>query len=274
MSVSRRTMVILHKDETIEDLQLNGIRMIQKREGFRFGEDSVLLANFVAESFKKTKDAKRNIIDLGCNCGSISLLLSQKLAAASITGVEITKAAYDAFLRNIELNNLKSSLSALNKNWNDLKSIYKPGKFDCVVSNPPYKIFDGDKDKEITDKRIAREELFSSLSQLLDITSYLLRPRGTVFMIYRTDRLIDLVSGLRNAGIEPRSLRFVHPFIDRAPTAFIISGQKGVNPGGFVAGKPLILFDKPGVYRTEVLEMYGKTPSMTKEKLFEGIVCE
>lgn len=248
--------------------------MIQKRDGFRFGEDSVLLANFVADSLKKTKDAKRSIIDLGCNCGSISLLLSQKLSAARITGVEITTAAYDAFVRNIELNNLQTKVFAINKNWNDLKSICKPGEFDIAVSNPPYKIFDGDSEKEVNDKRIAREELFSSLSQMLDITAYLLRPRGTVFMIYRTDRLIDLISGMRNSGLEPRSLRFVHPFIDRAPTAFIISGQKGVNPGGFITCKPLILFDKPGVYTSEVLEMYGKTPSMPKVKLFEGIICE
>ena len=152
-------MILLKKDETLEDLQLNNIRMIQKKNGFRFGEDSVLLANYISEYYAKTKNASKNIIDLGCNFGSITLLLSQKLSFAKFTGVEITQDAFDAFNRNILLNNISDRVKAINSDWNRLGEIYKGGEFDCVISNPPYKVFNGDKSSEINDLRVAREEI-------------------------------------------------------------------------------------------------------------------
>ena len=38
--------VNIEKDESIDDLQLNGLQLIQKNEGFRFGVDAVLLSHF------------------------------------------------------------------------------------------------------------------------------------------------------------------------------------------------------------------------------------
>lgn len=273
-------MILLNEDETIEDLQLNGLRMIQGRDMFRFGEDSVLLANFVSETLKKTKDARRTFVDLGCNCGSISLILSAKLPNASITGVEITARAAGIFERNIELNRIQDRVSCIHRNWNHLREDFAPGTFDYIVSNPPYAIPDFNLrgavagkggQKEITDIRIAREEIHSSLDQLMQISSYLLKPSGRAFFIYRASRMVDVLEGMRKNRIEPKLLRVIFPFPNKAPTAFLIMGQKLGKPGGFVIEKPLVLFDSPSQYTNEVNTMYGKCPPLTREELYMGI---
>jgi len=267
-------MILLKKDETLEDLQVNKIRMIQKRNGFRFGEDSVLLANYISEFYSKTKNASKNIIDLGCNCGSITLLLSQKLPVTKITGVEITLSAFDAFKRNILLNNLSDRVDAVNSDWNQLDKMYKSGKFDCVISNPPYKIYNGNQDGEINDLRVAREEIFSDSVQLFKISEYLLKPMGMAFFIYRINRMADIIYNMKKNGLEPKRLKLIMPFADREPTAFIIAGQKGLKPGGFVVEKPFVIFNKQGEYSGEIMTMYGKQPLLDESELYADIKIE
>jgi len=267
-------MILLKKDETLEDLQINKIRMIQKKNGFRFGEDSVLLANYVSQFHSKSQNASRNIIDLGCNCGSITLLLSQKLPKSKFTGVEITSSAFDAFKRNILLNNLSDRVSAINSDWNHLDKIFKRGEFDCVISNPPYKINSGNKNVEVNDLRVAREEIFSDARQLVEISNYLLKPRGYCFFIYRISRMSDIIYYMKKIGLEPKKLKIIMPYNTREPTAFIIAGQKGIKPGGFVVEKPFVIFDKPGEYSDEIRNIYGKQPLMNESELYENIQIE
>lgn len=267
-------MIILKKDETLEDLQINKLRMIQKKQGFRFGEDSVLLANYIAGYHAKTKNASKNIIDLGCNCGSISLILSQKLQKSKITGVEINTKACEVFERNILLNNLSDRLNCINLDWNKLREVSDPGQYDIVVSNPPYKIYQKAVNDEITDLRIAREEIFSDSISLFRSCEYLLKPKGTAFFIYRISRLADIIYNMKLCKIEPRKLKLIIPYNGKKPSAFIIAGQKGLNPGGFMVENPFIIFERPGVYSQEIISMYGKEPSMPMDELYKDIITE
>ena len=59
----------LLENETIEDLQLNGLRLIQKKDAFRFGMDTVLLADFADI---RTRDT---VADLGTGNGALIFLL-------------------------------------------------------------------------------------------------------------------------------------------------------------------------------------------------------
>jgi tRNA1Val (adenine37-N6)-methyltransferase len=289
-------MIPLFSNETIEDLQLHGLRMIQGKDLFRFGEDSVLLVHFVSESLQKSNMARRSVVDLGCNCGSISLLLSAKLPNSLLTGVEITPKASEIFKRNIELNHLQERISCVESDWNHLEGLLPCGQADIVVSNPPYRVpvakqkagtgatssikedagdawYDRDSGNagEVPDLRIAREEIHSSLDQLLAVSAGLLKDGGKAFFVYRANRLVDVLEGMRKHRLEPRSLRMVHPFADREPKAFLVTGQKSSKPGGFIIQRPLILFDRPGHYTEEVTAMYGKYPPLTQEELYSDI---
>ena len=307
-------MIPLFTDETIEDLQLHGLRMIQGKDIFRFGEDSVLLVHFVSDSLRKSTMARRSVIDLGCNCGSISLLLSAKLPNSLFTGVEITSKASEIFSRNILLNHLQHRVSCVEADWNHLEGILPCGQADVVVSNPPYRVpaakqkagavttardnedaencenigdaencentgdaGDSGNTRDIAnvgnvpDLMIAREEIHSSLDQLLAAAAGLLKDGGKAFFVYRANRLVDVMEGMRKHRIEPRVLRMVQPFADREPKAFLVMGQKSGKPGGFIVQKPLILFDRPGCYTEEVTAMYGKYPPLTQEELYRDI---
>ncbi len=269
----------LNEGETLEDLQCDGLRMIQGKNLFRFGEDSVLLAHFVVSSLMKSREARRTVMDLGCNCGSISLLLSRKLPNATIIGVEITSKAAEIFKRNIVLNGLDDRVSCIHEDWNHLQTLLPACCMDTIVCNPPYAIPDYKKKKlsmdkdarEMTDLRIAREEIHSTLDQLMATCHHLLKAGGRAFYIYRADRMVDVLESMRRHRIEPRRLRIILPFIDKAPVSFLVMGQKLGKPGGFVAEKPLILFDSPSGYTAEVAAMYGKCPPLTEDELYRDV---
>ena len=103
--------VNLKEDERIDDLEYKGLKIIQNKKWFCFGIDSVLLSDFA----KEIKDGS-TILDLGSGTGIISILLSKKINAKKITGVEIQKEVYEMSKKSIILNNLKNV------------NVYKEGK--------------------------------------------------------------------------------------------------------------------------------------------------
>ncbi len=264
-------MIPLHDREGIEDLQLGGLRIIQSRDGFRFGEDSVLLANVAAAAFSHRRRPPERIADLGCNAGAIALIMAFKLPRSRIVGIEIAEDACSLFRRNIELNGLGDRISCVQADWNDLRGIVPAASADCVVSNPPYARRRSDDANRADDRRIAREEIRSDAAGLAEAAAYLLRPGGLAFMIYRADRLADVLAALRASRLEPVRIRFVHPFADRAPGTFIVMSRKHGRPAGLKVEKPLVVREAPGRYAPEVRAMYGDRPTMPAQELLRGV---
>ena len=127
-------MEFLRDDETLDDLQLKGIHVIQKKHAFRFGVDAVLLANFV----KVRKNAK--VVDLCTGTGIIPFILAGKTAASNITGVEIQEEFVDMANRSIKYNNLEEKIRFINGDLKDIELIKRIDKVDIVTVNPPYKL--------------------------------------------------------------------------------------------------------------------------------------
>ncbi|MHB1452459.1 MAG: tRNA1(Val) (adenine(37)-N6)-methyltransferase [Saccharofermentanales bacterium] len=264
-------MVQLGAKEVIEDLQLCGLRMIQSSEGFKFGEDSVLLANYVAGICSVSRKAGGIFYDLGCNSGIISLLIAAKLPRCKVTGVEIVRQAYELCIKNIQINGLGERISCMNSDWNDIGISGNAASADFVISNPPY-AYRTDNAADISDeKRVAREEIFSDARGLACATAFLLKPGGMAFYIYRANRLTDVLTALRDYRLEPVRIRFVHPYTGKAPNAFIVTARKHGRPSGLVIEKPLVIFDRPGVYTGEVQAMYGKCSPMGRQELYRDI---
>ena len=123
----------LNDGERIDDLEYKDLKIIQNKEGFCFGIDSILLVDFA----KTVKNS--NIIDLGTGTGIIPILLSGKTTNNLFLGVEIQQDVANMAKRSVELNNLEKQIKILNLNILELTDIYKKGSFDVVISNPPYK---------------------------------------------------------------------------------------------------------------------------------------
>ena len=244
--------IILKDNERIDDLEYRGLKIIQDKSGFCFGIDSVLLSN-LARNIKK--DSK--VIDLGTGTGIIPILLSEKSYAKKIIGVEIQEEVADMARRSVQLNNLQNKIEILNENILNLRNIFKRNEFDVIVTNPPYKkINTGIVNKE-NKKIISRHEITASLEDFIEISYYLLKDFGELYMIHRPERIVDIIYNLRAKKIEPKNIRFIYPNKNKEPKLVLIKAVKNANPFLKIENN-LYIKDEFENYTEEILKIYEK----------------
>ena len=110
--------------------------------------------------------------------------------------------------RTIKLNNLENRFEILNENILNLKNIYKNQTFDAIVTNPPYKKRDTGIKNESEKKIISRHETTATLEDFIKIARDLLKDKGAFYMVHRPERLVDILSLMRQYKIEPKVLKF------------------------------------------------------------------
>lgn len=192
-------------DETLDPFFDGKLQIIQKKKGYRFSIDTVLLGQFI-----KIRKNER-VIDLGTGCGILPLLLSQNTKASSFVGVEIQSGLAECAEKNVFLNHLEDRVSILKQDFRELKTIFPPGSFDVVLSNPPYRKYQTGRVNPSMDKAIARHEIKGKLEDLVSMASYLLPPKGRCYLIFPALRTVDLFVALRKGKLEPKRIQFVHP---------------------------------------------------------------
>ncbi|MGA2315077.1 MAG: tRNA1(Val) (adenine(37)-N6)-methyltransferase [Thermodesulfobacteriota bacterium] len=194
-------------DETLDTFFNGKLQITQKKKGYRFSMDAVLLSQFI-----KIRKNER-VMDLGTGCGILPLLLSHTTKAHSFVGVEIQKGLAECAEKNVVLNHLEDRISILMQDFRELKETFPPGSFDVVLSNPPYRKYRTGRINPSIEKAIARHEIKGTLEDLISIASYLLPPKGRCYMIFPALRTVDLLMALRDGQLEPKRLQFVHPRI-------------------------------------------------------------
>jgi tRNA1Val (adenine37-N6)-methyltransferase len=243
---------VVQPDETLEDLQLNGLFILQKKEAFRFGMDAVLLSSFV------TVRKNQNVLDLGTGTGIIPILLSAKTEAKKITGLEIQSEIADMAQRSIEGNNLGDKIDIVKGDIKDAVSIFGRGSFDVVVTNPPYTSAGSGLVNPEDTKAISRHEIFCTLDDILKTSSAVLKPRGEFFMVHRPERLADIIDGMRKVNMEPKILRLVCARAGKEPSLILIKGLKNGKPGLKIL-PVLFIYDENGDLSEEVKSQYSIT---------------
>lgn len=244
----------LLSDETLDDLQLKGLFIIQKKNTFRFGTDAVLLSSFVASHMRYKK--KTSIVDMGTGTGIIPILLSAKTEADQIVGLEIQKSIADMAKRSVEGNDLENRITIINGDIRKAKSILGPVSNDIVVSNPPYTKVNSGFINADDGKTVSRHEVCCTLMDLLQSSFSLLKPQGEFFMVHRPERLADVIDSMRRVKIEPKILRMVSPKVGKAPMLILVKGIKNANPGLKILPE-LILYHEKGDYTEEAILMYS-----------------
>lgn len=242
--------LILKENERLDDLQLKGLKIIQRTDWFRFGIDAVLLAHFS----NTPRDAR--VIDLGTGNGVIPLLLVGKYQPAEIVGLEIQSQVADLAERNVALNGLTGTIRIVKGDIRECRQLFPQGYFDFVVSNPPY-IVDGKgllNESEV--KSVSRHELLCSLDDILEASASLLKFGGTLAMIHRPSRLTDILFQMRTHELEPKVIRFVHPTPGSRPNLVLVKGRKSGGKGLHVL-EPLYIYDENGTYTDEIKEIYN-----------------
>jgi len=244
-------MVILKTDETLDDLLIKGLKLIQKNKGFRFTLDSVLLAHFAS-----VKEGDR-IVDLGTGTGVIPLILSTRVNKYRAWGVELQQEIAEMADRSIRMNNLEDAITIYCGDIRDIHRVLGGGTFTLVTANPPYCSPQEGQPSSLESRALARHELACSLEDVVSGASKLLNYQGRFAFIHRAERLPDAFALLRRNQLEPRRLRFIHAFIDKNARHVLVEARKKAAPDLKVL-PPLIVYEKPGRYTREILNWYGK----------------
>lgn len=243
-------MSLVRIDETLDDLQLKGIHIIQKKEGFRFGVDAVLLANFAK--------IKRNatVIDLCSGTGIIPFIIKGKSQCGLITGVEIQSEFAEMANRSSQYNKFEDEIKFVEGDLKDKSLLKTLGRVDVVTVNPPYKLHNSGILNETDRSTIARHEVCCTLEDVISAARTLLKDNGRFFMVHRPERLVDILSLMRKYKIEPKRLRFVHPKPGKAPNIVLVEGQR--DGGAFLKIEdPLYVHLEDNSYSKEIEKMYN-----------------
>ena len=243
-------MVTLKENERIDDLQRNQYRIIQNPEKFCFGMDAVLLSGFA-----DAKEGSR-VLDLGTGTGIIPILMEAKTDAACLVGLEIQKDSADMARRSVALNHLEEKIEIVTGDIKEAVSLFGAASFDVVTSNPPYMTEKHGLTNPTAPKAIARHELLCTLEDVIAQAAKLLKPGGNFFLVHRPFRLVDIMVLLREHHLEPKRMKMVYPFVEKDPNMVLIQASRGGKPHMTVE-KPLIVYQKPGVYTQEIYDIYG-----------------
>jgi tRNA1Val (adenine37-N6)-methyltransferase len=236
------------QDETLDVICDGALRFVQKRKGYRFSIDSILLANFV-----RLKENER-MLDIGSGCGIIPVYMANKGFRNPITGVEIQKDLFRLSLKNCEMNGC-SNIEFLNYDISSQWNLLENRPFHVVVSNPPYTRQETGRKSPGESRCIARHESHLTLSGLMALSSRLLRTKGRFYVIYPSKRLGEIISSARENRLEPKKLRFVYPRQQENSNLvlaeFIRDGGIGVT-----VEPPLYVYDEKG-YNQEIKAYYS-----------------
>ena len=243
--------VKINIDEGIDDLQLKGLKLIQKQQGFRFGVDAVLLSDFA--NIKN----KHRVVDLCTGTGIIPFLAYGKYNPKEVIGLEIQDDMVEMANRSSELNDITDIVKFVHGDLKDKKLIDSLGKFDVVTVNPPYKLNNAGIVNPNDKLEIARHEVMCTLEDVIIASRRLLKDNGRMFIVHRPERLADIFGLMRKYKIEPKRVRMVQPNTKKAPNIVLVEGQR--DGGAFLKWEEtLYVYDDNGNYSEEIDRIYGR----------------
>jgi tRNA1Val (adenine37-N6)-methyltransferase len=237
-------------DDELCELFGGRLKIFQKREGYRFSVDSIVLGYFARAH------AAGRVADLGTGSGVLPLILSNSEEVQEIIGVEVQEDLAALAQKNISYNNCGNKVKIISADIRALKEQYNAGSFDTVISNPPFYPAKAGRINPDNQKAISRHELHGSLADFLGISSYLLKLSGRFITIYASSRLIDLVDEMRKVTIEPKTLQFIHPKKAQPANLVLVQGIKGAGKEAHIL-PPLVLYTAAGEYTAEAQEIFN-----------------
>lgn len=244
--------VIINENETIDDLQLKGLKLIQKKDAFRFGVDAVLLSEFA--------NIKKNfrVIDLCTGTGIVPFLILGKYEPKEIVGIEVQEEIAEMANRSTVLNNVEDKIKFINRDLKDIEFLKQLGRFDALTVNPPYKLNNSGIVNPSDKLAIARHEVLCTLEDVIATSRILLKDNGRMYMVHRPERLADILTLMRKYKIEPKRIRMVHPNTKKSPNIVLIEGQR--DGGKFLKwDPPLYVYNDNGEYSDEINKIYGRS---------------
>lgn len=236
--------------ERIDDLQCNGYKIIQDTDGFCFGMDAVLLANYALSAV----NSETKLLDLCSGTGIVPLLIAAKTECRELTGIELQADVADMALRSIELNHQEHRMKMIQGDLREIKQMGMDSSMNVVTCNPPYMNAGL---KNSTDRKlISRHEVMCTLKDVCYAAAYTLKSNGKFFMVHRPNRLVDIFNELRRAHLEPKRMRLVYPYENSEANMVLLEAVKGGRVQ-LTVEKPLVVYKEKNIYTDEIVSIYA-----------------
>lgn len=244
-------MEFIKNDESLEDLQICGLKLIQKNDGFRFGADAVLLSDFA----KSVHSAKT--LDLCTGSGVIPILLSAKTKTKEFFALEIQEEVCEMAQRCVKLNRLEDRICVTLGDLKEADRIYGKRVFDLITCNPPYMPVGTAVMNTADSKIVARHEVMCNLEDVIAAAAKLLKQKAHLMLVHKPARLADIICIMRKYEIEPKRIRLAFKSPDAEPSLVLVDGAY---KGGIELRimPPLIMFNEDGTETDELKRIYGK----------------
>lgn len=235
--------------ERLDDLQLAGMRILQKKDGFRFGMDAVLLADFARV------EARDAAADFGTGTGILPLLLLGRGKGAHIDALEIQEDMADMARRTMAINGLTERVAVHALPVEEADTVLSPCSLDAIVCNPPYGM-PGTTLLNPSDRlRLARHQGEKGLSGWFAMAYRLLRGKGRLALVYPAPRMLEIMDDLQKAHLIPKRFRLVYPYAHKPANLVLIEAMKDARPM-LHPEPPLIVYEKDGSMTEELRRIY------------------
>lgn len=231
-------------------LGYENLKIVQRKDMFRFSLDSVLLPNFITLNSRIHK-----ILDIGTGNAPIPLILSTK-TNAKIIGVEIQEESFQLAQESVKLNHLESQIEIVCADIKEYSKMTETDTFDCITCNPPY--FPYSKTSLVNDneaKTSARHEYQLELEDIMKISRKLLKNNGVLALVHRPERLVSILEMMRKYNIEPKKIQFVYPKSEKGANILLVEGRKNGKPGLKILS-PLYSHNEDGSYTDQIKEYF------------------
>ncbi|MDD5559088.1 methyltransferase [Candidatus Methylomirabilis sp.] len=221
----RETESPLRMGESLDNLGISGLKVIQSLTGFRYSMDALLLAQWAAPQ------STDRVLDLGCGNGAIAFLLAHRHPHIRIIGLEVQPALADRAWRGTRFNGLQSRIEIMEGDLRQIRGLLPASSFDMVLCNPPYRELSRGRLSPALEIQQAKHELTVTLQEAIAAIRYVLAPKGRAHLIYHASRLTDVLSGLRADRLEPKMLRLVHSYPGAEAELCLIEARRDGRPG-------------------------------------------
>lgn len=168
------------------------------------------------------------ILDIGCGCGIIPVILGYCFPQSRITGVEIQTELAEIALKNTINNKLEQTVSIINADIKNINTESTNGPFDLILSNPPYKKHNTGRLNPDLQKAIARHEIAMNIQSLAAKAETLLRHKGRFMIIFPSERLTDIQQAVQTTSIYQEWIRYIYTGQKKLPKLVIFSGRKNI----------------------------------------------
>jgi len=241
-------MAIVHEHDL---LAYDGLKILQRDDLFKFSIDALLLGDFV-----RINPRTKNIIDLGCGLGAVSLYLSLK-TKANIFGVDIQKDVIDLAKKSAEINGLDDQLSFIHADIKNVHQRFETNQFDIVVCNPPfYKSQESKQRNDLDALSLARHEVELTLDDLFLATKRLLSNGGMFYFIHRIERLDEIILKLHENNFVVKRMRIVYTVPHKSAKMLLIEARHNGAMGSLEIEEPLYIYNQARQYTDEVLKIF------------------